>query len=79
MQETELALRRWKTIYDQLVLADRQLAAHAPEDSREAVALRGEIARLRRESDAALAELNRCVASMNQKGAAAPGTQGPQA
>jgi hypothetical protein len=78
MQDAELALRRWKTIYDQLVQADRQLASCGPQEGADALALRRKIATLSRESDAALADLNRCVDTMNRK-AAGGGAQRPDA
>jgi len=58
MNDAELALRRWKTKYDQLAQADRQLQSIFFDRQGEAgIALREEIARLTFESDAALEEL----------------------
>lgn len=65
MTEAEVALRRWKSIYDELVQADRELMALAVRDGREVEALRGKVARLTQQSDAALAELTKCIEALN--------------
>lgn len=68
MNDAQLALRRWKTIYDQLAQADRQLKGLSADRQDEAgLALKEEIARLTFESDSALQELNRCIALLKQK------------
>jgi len=68
MNDAELALRRWKTLYDQLAQADRQLKSLSFDRQGDAgLALKKEIARLTFESDVALEELNRCIALLKQK------------
>jgi hypothetical protein len=63
MKEMEDALRRWKTAYDRLVESEHALFSRDQSEREEMIA---DMARLRRESDNALEELNRCAAVLRR-------------
>jgi hypothetical protein len=62
MNEAEQALARWRSIYDQLVRTHRSLVGMSGKADGDLVSLKLEIARLTRESENALEELNRRIA-----------------